>query len=114
MNRGVSLASAPMRSEKARQDYYQDDYDYYAYYQAQLIAPHPFTYSSSLYGGDVLCLHALLAPGRLVGDLLAFFEGLEPAACYPAVVHEEVFASVVGLYEAVALLVVEPLNRSLG
>jgi hypothetical protein len=45
---------------------------------------------------------------------LAFFEGLEPAACYPAVVHEEVFASVVGLYEAVALLVVEPLNRSLG
>jgi hypothetical protein len=25
-------------------------------------------------GGDVLRLHALLAPGRLVGDLLAFFE----------------------------------------
>jgi hypothetical protein len=39
-------------------------------------------------GGDVLELHALITTGRLVGDLLAFFEGLEPAARYPAVVHE--------------------------
>ena len=39
-------------------------------------------------GGDVLRLHALLALGRLVGDLLALFEGLEPAATYSGVVHE--------------------------
>ena len=39
-------------------------------------------------GGDVLGLHALITTGRLVGDLLAFFEGLKPAARYPAVVHE--------------------------
>jgi hypothetical protein len=65
-------------------------------------------------GGDVLRLHALLALGSLVGDLLAFFEGPEPAACYPAEVHEEVFATLIGGDEAVALLVVEPLDRSLG
>src|SRR5918994_886364 len=68
----------------------------------------------NLDGGDVLGLHALVALGRLIGDLLALFEGPEPAACYPAIVHEEVFASVVGLDEAVALLAVEPLDRSLG
>ncbi len=65
-------------------------------------------------GGDVLGLHALSALGRLVGDLLAFFEGLEPAARYPAEVHEKVLASVVGHDEAVALVAVEPLDRSLG
>src|ERR687893_1620527 len=35
---------------------------------------------SYLDGGDVLRLHALLATGRLVGDLGALFEGPEPAA----------------------------------
>ena len=29
--------------EQPQYDYYQDDYDEYAYYQVQLIAPHPFT-----------------------------------------------------------------------
>src|ERR687890_1389924 len=67
-----------------------------------------------LNGGDVLRLHALLAAGRLVGDLGALLEGFEPAATYTAVVHEEVFASVVWLDEAVALLAVEPLDRSWG
>ena len=43
-----------------------------------------------------------------------YFEGLEPAARYPAVVQEEVIASVVGGDKAVAFLVVEPLDRSLG
>ena len=65
-------------------------------------------------GGNVLRLHALLALGRLVGDLGTFFEGLEPAACYPAVVNEEVFATLIWGDKAVALLVVEPLDRSLG
>ena len=67
--------------------------------------------AACLDGGDVLRLHALLALGRFVGDLSAFLEGLEPAACYPAVVDEEVFGSVVGGDEAVALLVVELLDR---
>jgi hypothetical protein len=70
--------------------------------------------ASSLGRGDVLGLHALVALGRLVGDLGALFEGPEPAAAYPAVVHEEVFATFVRGDEAVALLVVEPLDRSLG
>jgi hypothetical protein len=65
-------------------------------------------------GGDVLRLHALSALDRLVGDLLALLKGLEPAGAYAAVVDEEVDASVVGLDEAVALLVAEPLDRSLG
>jgi hypothetical protein len=42
--------------------------------------------------GNVLRLHALLALGRLVGDLLAFREGLEPAALYAGVVDEQVLA----------------------
>jgi hypothetical protein len=33
----------PPRLEQPQQQYYQDDYYYDAYYQAQLIAPHPFT-----------------------------------------------------------------------
>jgi hypothetical protein len=68
----------------------------------------------ALDGGDVPRLHALLAAGRLVGDFLAFFERLESAATYPAVMHEEVFAPIIRGDEAVAFLVVEPLDRSLG
>src|SRR5215213_10328319 len=68
----------------------------------------------ALDGGDVLRLHALPALRRLVGDLLAFFKRLESAATYPAVMHEEVLATLVRGDKAVALLVVEPLNRSLG
>jgi hypothetical protein len=69
----------------------------------------------SLDGGDVLRLHALLALGSLVGDFGAFFEGFEPAATYTSVMNEEVVASVVWLDEAVTLLLlVEPLDRSLG
>jgi hypothetical protein len=63
---------------------------------------------------DVPCLHALLALGRLIGDLLTFIEGLVPSTCYPAVVHEEILASITRGDKAVALLVVEPLDRSLG
>jgi hypothetical protein len=63
---------------------------------------------------DVARLHALLTTVRLIGDLVAFFEGLEPTSCYRAVVHEEVIASLIRLDEAVALLAVEPLDRSLG
>src|SRR5947209_10941098 len=63
---------------------------------------------------NVLRLHALLATGRLVGNLGALFEGPESVALYRAVVHEEVIASIVLGDEAVALLVVEPLDRSLG
>ena len=45
---------------------------------------------------------------------MALLEGLEPATTYTAVVHEEVFSSVIGLDKAVALLVIELLDRSLG
>src|SRR5215204_224234 len=68
----------------------------------------------ALDGADVLRLHALLALRRLVGDLLAFFKRLESAATYPAVMHEEVIATLIRGDEAVALLVIEPLDRSLG
>src|SRR5215210_8746469 len=64
--------------------------------------------------GDVVRLHALLAAGRLVGDLGTLFERLKTAACYPAVMNEEVFATLVRGDKAVAFIVVEPLNRSLG
>ena len=64
--------------------------------------------------GDVLRLHALLATSRLVGDLGALLKGLKPAACYRAVVHEEIIAPVVRGDEAVAFIAVEPLDRSLG
>src|SRR5919112_3243069 len=64
--------------------------------------------------GDVLRLHALPALGRLVGDLLTLFEGLVPLAGYACVVHEEVFATIIGGDKAVAPLLAEPLDRSLG
>ena len=63
-------------------------------------------------GSDVLRLHALLAAGRLVGDLGSLFKGPEPVACYPAVVHEEVFATLLGGDKAVPLILVESLDRS--
>src|SRR5829696_5602202 len=68
----------------------------------------------ALDGGDVLRLHPLVALRRLVGDLLVFFKRLESAATYPAVMHEEFFATLIRGDKAVALLVVEPLDRSLG
>src|SRR5215204_1293402 len=67
-----------------------------------------------LEGRDVLRLHPLLALRRLVGDLRALLQGPKTAAGYPGVVHEEVLATLVRGDKAVALLVVEPLDRSLG
>ena len=74
--------------------------------------PHAAWVARALDGGDVLRLHTLLALRRLVGDLLAFFKRLESAATYPAVMHEEVFATLIRGDKAVALILVEPLNRS--
>src|SRR3712207_6438665 len=64
--------------------------------------------------GDVLGLRSLLALAHLVGDLLSLLEVPEPAALYGGEVHEEVLAPVVGGYEPVALVLAEPLDRSLG
>src|SRR5829696_4942473 len=63
---------------------------------------------------NVLRLHSLTPLGRLVRHLGALVESLEALACYPRVVHEEVLTPVVWGDEAVALLVAEPLYRSLG
>src|SRR5215204_3513588 len=63
---------------------------------------------------DVIRLHALLTLGRLVGDLGTLVEGLVAITRYTAVVHEEILATLVGGDEAVALIIVEPLYRSLG
>src|SRR5215208_780095 len=63
---------------------------------------------------NVLCLHAPSALDRLISNLLAFFEGLEAAAGYARMVHEEVFSSIIRRNKAIAFLAVEPLNRSLG
>jgi hypothetical protein len=64
--------------------------------------------------GEVLSLHALPMLGRLVGDLLTFLEGPELSALHGGVADEDVPAPVAGGDEAVALLLVEPLNRSFG
>jgi hypothetical protein len=64
--------------------------------------------------GDLICLHALLALGRLVGDLVTLFEGLEPCTLYTREVHKEVLTPIVWEDKAVALILTEPLNRSLG
>src|SRR5829696_9589006 len=63
---------------------------------------------------DICRLQTFPALGHLVGHLLALFEGLKSTACYPRVVHEYIFATVFWRDEAIALLVVEPLDRSLG
>ena len=63
---------------------------------------------------DVLRLHSLTPLGRLVGYLGALVEGLEAVASYARVMHEEVLATLVRGDEAVALIIVEPLYRSLG
>src|SRR5687768_4995669 len=64
--------------------------------------------------GDVIRLHALLALSSLVSNLGALIEALEAVTRYARVVNEEVLATLVGGDEAVALLVTEPLYRSLG
>src|SRR5215213_7063982 len=63
---------------------------------------------------DVCRLRTLPALAHLVGYLLALLEGLESAACYPRVVHEDVFAAIIWRDETEALLVGKPLDRSLG
>src|SRR5215213_5110732 len=63
---------------------------------------------------DIYRLQTLPALGHLVGYLLALFEGLKSAACYPRVVHEHIFATLLWSDEAKALLVGKPLDRSLG
>src|SRR5215213_7749101 len=63
---------------------------------------------------DIYRLQTLPALGHLVGCLLALFEGLKSAACYPRVVHEHVFATILWSDEAKALLIGKPLDRSLG
>src|SRR5215213_8129700 len=62
---------------------------------------------------DIRRLRTPPALGQLVGYLLALLEGLKPAACYPRVVHEDVFATIFRRDEAVALLVGKPLDRPL-
>src|SRR5687768_6564183 len=64
--------------------------------------------------GDVIRLHALLALGSLVRDLGALLKALEAVTRYARMVHEEVLATLIRGDEAVALIVVEPLYRSLG
>src|SRR5215211_5888996 len=65
---------------------------------------------------NVYRLQSLLSLRCLEGHEGALFERLElePATLYPRVVDEKVFATVVWGDEAVALLVAEPLYRSLG
>src|SRR5918995_461351 len=65
-------------------------------------------------GGDVVRLHTLLALGSLIRDLGTLIEALEAVTRYARVVHEEILTTLVGGDEAVALLVAEPLYRSLG
>src|SRR3712207_6493017 len=59
-------------------------------------------------------LQTLPASGHLVGYLLALVEGLKSAARYARVVHEHILATIFWGDEAEALLVAEPLDRSLG
>src|SRR5829696_7439053 len=73
-----------------------------------------FVASRVLRRRNVLRLHALTPLGRLVRHLGALVEGLEALTRDARVVHEEVLTTVVRGDEAVALLVTEPLYRSLG
>jgi hypothetical protein len=61
---------------------------------------------------DALRKHALRPLTQLVLDSLALLQGLETVADYLLVVHEDVCAPPVRSDEALALRVVEPLNRS--
>ena len=63
---------------------------------------------------DVVRLHALLALGSLARDLGTLIEALVAVTRYAAVVDEDVLATLIRGDEAVALLVTEPLYRSLG
>src|SRR5215207_4312821 len=65
-------------------------------------------------GGDVIRLQTFPALGSLVGDLGTLIEALEAVTHYTAVVDEDVLATLIGGDEAVAFIVVEPLDRSLG
>src|SRR5215207_703828 len=65
-------------------------------------------------GGNVIRLHTLLALGSLVGDLGTLLKTPEAVACYTTVVNKEIITALVGGDEAVALIVAEPLYRSLG
>src|SRR6187402_147262 len=75
---------------------------------------HSLNYSLLLRGGedDVGRLGALVALARLVLDLRALGEGLEPVAADAAVVDEEILATILRGDEPVSLAVVEPLNGS--
>ena len=63
---------------------------------------------------DICRLQTLPALGHLVGYLLALSEGLKSAACYPRMVHEDIFAAIFWRDEAIALFVRKSLDRSLG
>src|SRR3712207_5774818 len=63
--------------------------------------------------GDVLRLGTLLTLANLVGHLLAFLEVPKPFARNGGEVYEYVLAPVVWGDEAVALILTEPLHRSL-
>src|SRR5829696_3265677 len=64
--------------------------------------------------GDTLSLRSPLTLGNFVSNLLAFVEALESATHYARVVHEDVFASIIWADETVALLAIEPFDRSSG
>src|SRR5215213_316214 len=64
--------------------------------------------------GDVIRLQTFPALGLLVSDLGALIEALVAVTRYTAVVHENVLATLIRGDEAVAFLIVEPLDRSLG
>ena len=76
--------------------------------------PPPHALSAAALGerADVRRLRALLPLARLELDLRALSEALEALAGDAAVVDEEVFAAAIGRDEAVALVVVEPLDDS--
>src|SRR5215208_198498 len=61
---------------------------------------------------DVLRLESLPALAHLVAHLLAFLKAPEPGAHDAGVVDEELLAPFVGGYEAVALLLAEPLHHA--
>ena len=64
--------------------------------------------------GDVVRLHALLALARRVGDLGTLSQRLEAVGVDAAVMDEQILAVVVRGDEAEALVVVEPLDGSVG
>ena len=79
------------------------------------LEPHGFEHTlfAISAGAHVRCLRALRAAPGLEFDFLTFLEGPKTIRLNVSVMHEEIFATIVGLDESKALFLVEPLHGTI-